>query len=165
MFEEDDGFFHYDSTCPPLFLQNSKQDDQQTIQQAVIQYLRSSAQSGIKHPNAVMSSGLTPGEAALIHFRECSHKQNDSQMLCLIDLLRESIRSHLGFDPYDHQELFHKHLQIVGLNELNVEHKVTCGLKNFLKECNKKTKGYTYDLKHIIQDIKDAREKKRFSFQ
>jgi len=161
---EDDGYFHYDPNCPPMFIQHAKQDDHATIQQAVMQYLRSSAQQGIKHHNAIMSSGLTPGEAAMLHFRDTKEKQTDANPMPLQELLQASVLTHLGFDPMEFQESFQRHLDIDELNEQNLEHKLTCGLKAFLKEINKKSKGYTYVLKRIVQDIRDAREKKRFTF-
>jgi hypothetical protein len=161
---DDDGYFHYDPACPPMFIQNSQPEDQATIQQAVIQYLRSSAQQGIRHHNAIMSSGLTPGEAAMLHFRDMKDKPCDVSAISLPELLQVSMRKHLGIEPNEFQECFQAHLDIAELNDQNLEQKLTTGLKAFLKEINKKSKGYTYALKHIVQDVREAREKNRFTF-
>ncbi len=160
MDDKDDGYFHYDASCPPMFfkLGDMKPDENRVVmQQAVMQYLRSSAQHGLKQHNALMDSGLTPGEAAVLHFRHLKEEQNEETVLPLIDLVRECVKKHMGFDPLDFRDAFVNNM--LGVGEDNADQKLLCGLKAFLKDINKKPKGYTYILKHIVQDVREARKK------
>jgi hypothetical protein len=169
MDEVDDGFFHYDYNHPPLFIspvESQSENYRICMKTAINQYLRSSYENGLKHPNSILDSTLTAGEAALLHFRNSKDQQTAPTNTAFLDSIRQSIKNNMNFDPHDHQEIFHKHLLIVNPTDSNLEQKMVIGIKAFLKEVNQTPKGYTYILKKIIQDIQvqDFREKKNSFF-
>ncbi len=159
MDENDDGYFHFDKNHPPMYISEDTKTNNEFIQESIKQYLRSSYQTGIKHPNAILDSGLTAGEAAMIYLRNFKDKQQSTVSLPLMESLSLIIQTRMGFDPNEYQEAFNKHLQLSYPFDANIDTKLSYGLKAFLKEINKKPKGYTYLVKNIIQDIKN---KKRF---
>jgi hypothetical protein len=161
MDEKDDGYFHFDKNHPPMYIAEDEKADNEFIQDSIKQYLRSSYQNGIKHPNAILDSGLTAGEAAMIWLRNFKDKQQETTSLPLMESLSLIIKNRMGFDPNEYQEAFNKHLQISYPFDRNIDAKLSYGLKAFLKEINKKPKGYTYLVKNIILDIKHTKDKNR----
>ncbi len=169
MNDVDDGFFHYDNNYPPLFIQppeSQTENYQICMKTAIGYYLQSSYKSGIKQPNSILDSGLTAGEAALLHFRNFRDKQMASTNKVLLESIRQAIKNNMNFDPYDTKEIFYKHLLLVNSTDTNIDQKMLSGIKSFLKEVNQTPKGYTYILKKIIQDIQvqEFREKKTSFF-
>jgi hypothetical protein len=165
MDEFEDGFFHYDSNYPPLFIQPSesqKENYRICMKTAIGCYLRSSYEKGLKHPNAILDSGLTAGEAALLHFRNIKDQEMIPTNTAFVESIRQSIKNNMNFDPYEYQEIFNKHLLVVNPTDSNLNQKLLSAIKLFLKEVNQTPKGYTYILKKIMQDIQvqDFREKK-----
>src|SRR5688572_2228011 len=133
----DDGFFHYDCNYPPLFIQPPESQKEQyriCLKTAIKNYLRSSYEKGLKHPNSLLDSGLTAGEAALLHFRDIKDRQMEPTNTAFLESIRQSIKVNMNFDPHDYQEIFHKHLLLVNPTDSNLEHKMLIGIKSFLKE-------------------------------
>ena len=73
MNDTDDGYFHYDNNYPPMFVQCPEQQQKackDVMRVAIMGYLRSSHQDGLKHHNAILDCGMSAGEAAVNYLRE-----------------------------------------------------------------------------------------------
>lgn len=74
----DDGYFHYNGNFPPLYVEppeTQKKDYEKEMENALLTYLQESYKTGIKDSNAILSSGLSAGEAGVLYIRRLRDKR------------------------------------------------------------------------------------------
>lgn len=156
-----DDYFHYNLKFPPTFFEppkNQIEDCEHVMKSAVLNYLRSSCHDRIKHHNAILNSGLTAGEAAMLHLqaKDSSSRTSKGPMY---NFLCDCIKTHFGVNPDDYPNINY-HLAIENVPDQQLEAKIRHCIKIFLQEINLKSKGYTFILKTIVAQMREAKQKK-----
>jgi hypothetical protein len=161
MDDDDNGYIHYNSKYPPLFIAPAEPqtyDEKISMKGVVTNYLRDSYENGIKHPNTVLNAGITAGEAAKYHLVELHVKTNKQgslsnrpNALAIIQKLMDIIETEMNIDMKYYEHIFLEYIRPDLFQSKNFDPvKLTHSLKAFLTRINKKDKGYTRILKSTI---------------
>lgn len=157
MFETDT--FQYTVLHVPSFFQPPDSQIaacQQVMKHAIRDYQRSSYKHGIKHPNALLESGLTAGEAAVITLaRDGATNEKVKNPLYFFLALR--IDKYFNVNPDDYENAM-SHLILGDVSTPNLENRVQVAIKNFLRDIHYKSKGYTARIKTIVHELLEARK-------
>lgn len=161
MDEEDDGKFYYHLSSAPLCIHDTKHGYTPPVRYDLNPYFQFSSRI-TTHEDALLDSGMTMGEAAVIFFRTDLHKvrkdpsQNHDQPI--LDIIAIALLENMQVDVYGNAEYcaqFHKHLHDFHINH-NLSlcmHTLTTQLKFFLGAINRKSKGYTTQLRSVIDQV------------
>lgn len=128
---------------------------EQVMKFAILDYQQSSAQLGIKHHNALMSSGLTAGEAGMIALQ--MKKGVVEKRTPIFQFLVDCMKQYFDVNAEDHENAM-LHLMLGDIPTPQLESRATIAIKAFLRDVHYKSKGYTFQLKQIVQELKLARE-------
>lgn len=150
--------FIYDDSCPPLCLRTTDPVDLKFVRRAIQGYLHESSRDGRKDPNAILNCGLAAGEAAVFHIRDVNSKRRtasaDPALHEWLSFVRESVQHHFQFRFDDRcNASFDRHIQVCLFQTKQMVKQLSVALKHFLSEINLKEKGYTGQLKRVLEDV------------
>ena len=163
MDSDDTGFFVYDSAYPPICVRPPPElasEYKEPMDGTVTAYLQESYREGTKHEDAVLSNGLTAGEAGVLYFRELKCKRRKCErtnpdISRVMEYVRHALHKHMGisFSDTTYDAVFNRHITPDIFTTKQYKRVLTPAIKLFLKEINMKTKGYTSKLRNVISDI------------
>lgn len=152
--------FVYDDGHPPLCLRtNDSPVDLTNVRRAIKQYLTDSSRDGLKDPNAMLECGLTAGEAAVFYIRDCNSKRRtvtyDPEMQEWVNFVKERMQVHFQLNFADPllNSMFDRHISATLFQTKQMAKQVSVSLKHFLSEIQLKEKGYTSQLKRVLEDL------------
>jgi len=163
---EDDGKFHYNLHYAPLCFkppEHQIEDCQEIMKTAVADYLQQSYKNGGPfHEHVVLDTGLTAGEAGVLHYRESIQKRRKASDPLEMDrkiglqIIIKALQDHMGISitgSTDIKECFDRFVTSSVFEASNLNRQLLSTLKCFLKEANLKSKGYTSKLRLVIEQI------------
>lgn len=157
---KDTGYFQYDDRYPPLCVTAVTHVDERMIDTQITDYLQESYRSGIKHVDTILSSGLSAGEAGVIYIRKLNNKRRrNGQTVVDVNSVRkhvaESLYRHMGIDVYSsvYIDTFQRHVSKEIFQTNQYRRKLMQAIKQFLKDVNLKTKGYTAKLRNVMTTV------------
>lgn len=163
---DDDGKFHYNLNYAPLCFkppEHQIEDCKEVMKTALYDYLQQSLKNGAPfHEDVVLDSGLTAGEAGVLHFRETTQKRRKASDPMEMDrrqglqIIMKALHNHMDIDvnANNHvKECFHRFVTGSIFDTTNLNRQLLSTLKCFLREANLKTKGYTGKLRLVIEQI------------
>jgi hypothetical protein len=161
MNSNDDGFFHYNDTFPPLCIRpplHQEKDYTLAMEGVIVSYLQESYKDGLKHSDNILPSGLSAGEAAVIYFRNSNLKKKppvseSCDIENVIEQIISNIYTFMDIDVWQHKEVFNRHINEDLFRSKIYKRKIIPALKAYLKEIDMKSRGYTHKLKNILQNI------------
>ena len=181
VFNNDNGFFQYDNSCPPLFItppSHQVQDCKESMKGIVTHYLQDSYKDGMKHPDTILRNGLSAGEAGMIYFRSTHEKrkkagQDDDDdddddddgngkvvvySQHIIRVIVKALKVHMNIDvqTFPLQQTFQKYINDELFNTKKCQKNVMPAIKMFLNSVNLKTKGYTANLRKVMYDVEQS---------
>jgi len=153
--------FVYDDGHPPLCLRSceSTTGDLSHVRRAIKQHLYESGRDGLKDANAMLECGLTAGEAAVFHIRDINSKRRvvncDPALQEWVWFVKEKMHQHfqLNFDDPLLNEIFDRHIHSSLFQTKQMSKQMSVSLKHFLSEIQLKDKGYTAQLKRVLEDV------------
>ena len=157
---DDDGYFHYNDKYPPICIRPPYPIHQIEGQMVgvITEYLQESYKHGLKHPDTLLPSGLSAGEAAVIYFRTASECKksvvyNQMEITEIIRSIQEAILKYLDVDTGICKEKFTKYINASIFYCKQYKKRLLPALKAYFTEMGLRKKGYTYKLKQIMSDI------------
>ena len=107
----DTGYFEYDDNYPPMCIKLNSGFNPSTINKIdneIIAYLQDSYRTGLKHDHAILSCGLSAGEAGVLYFRKLNNKRRkldkiDINVEKMIYNISESLERHMDINLHSHQ--------------------------------------------------------------
>lgn len=170
----DTGYFAYNQLYPPLFIepmacqeqfaqqQTSNPSTIQEVQKSVLDYMEHCKKEPWSH-QALLPNGLQVGEASLMFCRyNKAYKKNPSHYTSpeeyehYLQIISQAITKYIGFEVNsspDIQIKFRSHLSIGLFQGTKYSLQITSALKLFLKEMHLKKKGYTKQLKLLLEEL------------
>src|SRR5678816_1811917 len=141
----------------PLCVKPSEPVNSQIMATCVIDYLRDSYQHGLKHHNAILSTGCTAGEAAVEFFRKRGKlcpSQNKLTADQVTPFILKAVRKHVTI-PFS-ISTFKQHVHSLHdvIRPHGVSRKFLQELKNFLRAIGVKRKVYCSIVPKIMADVK-----------
>jgi hypothetical protein len=152
--------FVYDDSHPPLCLRGCPPAELNSVRKYVKQYLHESSRDGRKDANALLECGLTAGEAAVFHIRDTNSMRRTVPVNHALDswlvFLKESMQHHFDLKFDDHvQRMFDQHISVSLFQTKQMNKQLSVALKHFLSEIQLKSKGYTVQLKRVLEDVEN----------
>ncbi len=150
--------FVYDDAYPPLCCRSDREVDLNVIRKAIGMHLVESSRDGVKHPDALLECGMTAGEAAVFHIRDISNRRRpvreDARTMEWMNFVRVSLERHfqLRLDGAV-GESFARHVSPSMFETKQLTKHLSVALKHFLSEIQLKEKGYTSQLKLVLEDV------------
>jgi hypothetical protein len=163
MNKEDDGYFHYDTKYPPLYVKpppHQLADYEQSMHGAVLQYLQESYKLGQKHFNNILSSGLSAGEAGIMYIRELNDRrkretstEDELNASRIMDQVVKNMKLYMNVDVNRTRIIWDKHIHESIFQGKNYKKRLLPAIKSYLGEIDEKTKGYTSRLNSVINSL------------
>lgn len=130
---------------------------EQVMKTAILDYQKSSSQCGLKHHLALLPSGLTPGEAGMIAMQMKTGGSVVEKRTPIFYFLSRCMKKYFDITPEDSQNAI-AHLMVGQTATSQLEARATVAIKAFLRDVKYRSKGYTFQLKEIINELKEQRE-------
>lgn len=161
MDEHDTGYIEYDNRFPPICIRPYEIDSYDVdaeMSGIVLQYLRESHREGIKHPNTVLPSGITVGEAAVYHLKDTHNNKQEkkdqprmSKSLDIFQKLMEVLEQDMDINMTHYEQIFIEYVNPDLFCSKNVDSlRLLHSIKAFLTRIDKKDKGYTLKLNNSV---------------
>lgn len=149
----DTGTFEYDFAYLPLGIRppdSQLHAFKKAMQSAVMDYLRESHSSGVKHPDAILASGMTAGEAAVQYFRQRGKVCQFEECPNLSSFVAQDVFKVMKLKIAE--PLFSKHVHQGIFSRPDFSRKLFLGLKAYFKEAGLRGKQYKTYLPTIVKD-------------
>lgn len=157
----DTGFFEYDDRYPPFCVREARHVlPEEVVDAQITQYLQDSYKEGLKHEDAILSSGLSAGEAGVMYLRKMNNKRrrldkSDIDIDRAMRYIAESLKRHMDLDvnAKAYRPIFLRVFTPEVFQTKQYRRKIMQTVKLFLKEANLKTKGYTAKLRNVMTSV------------
>jgi hypothetical protein len=164
MDEKDDGRFHYDLQQVPLCVCAAVNEPHSSIKPYLLQYFHFNSKiAAPSHENALLDSGLTMGEAAVLYFRyDACKKRRQLDTSAGSEpyhhVIALALNEFMGIDVYSSPTTLQTFQKAMGAfwftNQLSQSMKhLTTILKGLLQDLQLKSKGYTTQLRRVVEQV------------